>query len=512
MKRLSTTAIALGLFFSPVVIGGQPPAATAPAAPIAKAEATKGVVEHWYVLMMQGQRAGYMKSVETTTGDRISSASEMHLEIKRGALAIKVVMKTDFIETLDGKPVSMMSDQMLGAMATKTVTTFTDDQIETTSSVGDQKTTTKKPMPKEAWMTPAAGERYVKSELAKGAKEITLKTIDPTVGEGLITVTRRIVESDGTIDVFGKTVPAVKWESTVDKYPGVKQVEYVDPTGEVLKSVTNMGGIVLEQLAADKDLAMSKLDAPELLMSTTVKPDKPLNDPRHLAKAKYRVSVDKDEMPELPTVAGQKFTRESPKSGFIEQEAKGIETVAAADLEAVKMKYLESSSTLKANDPVIVELVKKAHADGKSAEAAEKLREFVHSYIKTKDMSVGFATASEVARTKTGDCTEHAVLLAALLRANGIASRCASGLVYVDSFGNQDDIFGYHMWTQALVEQKDGTWAWVNVDATLPHGVPYDAAHILLSVSGLGDGEMQNFLVTTAPLIGRLKIGVVETK
>ena len=68
------------------------------------------------------------------------------------------------------------------------------------------------------------------------------------------------------------------------------------------------------------------------------------------------------------------------------------------------------------------------------------------------------------------------------------------------------------MWTQALVEQPDSTWAWVNLDATLPSGVPYDAAHILLSVSGLGEGEMQNFLVTTAPLIGRLKIEVVEAK
>jgi hypothetical protein len=293
----------------------------------------------------------------------------------------------------------------------------------------------------------------------------------------------------------------------------VKQVEYVNADGETLKSVTDMGGIKLEQLAADRDLAMSKLDAPELLESTTVKPSHELSNPRHLKTATYRVSVGKDELPELPTAAGQTFKREHPNAGIVTQDADGAEAVAAADLEKVKTKHLESSATVKADDEAIVALVKQAGvADMKGSRAAEKLRRFVHSYITQKDMSVGFATASEVARSKTGDCTEHAVLLAAVLRAAGIPSRCCSGLVYVDHFAGQDGIFGYHMWTQALLEQPDGTWAWKNLDATLPDGTPYDAAHILLSVSALGEGEMQNFLVTTAPLIGRLKIEVVAQK
>lgn len=517
MKRLALIGTALGLLLSPVLLGFQPPAPpSAPPAPIkvdANAIAAKKPVDRWYVLMMQGKRAGYQKSVEKTENGRITTSSEMHMEIKRGPIAIKVLVESEFVETTDGKPVSMMSNQDLGGMmTTKTVSVFSEDGIESTATNGNQKTTTKKPLPKEAWMTPAAAERYVKAELAKGAKEIKVTSIDPTAGEGVMTVTRKIVDS-GEVEVFGKTVPAVKWESTVDKFPGVKQTEYVDAQGEVLKSVTNMGGISLEQLAADKELAMSKLDAPELLESTTVKPSKPLSNPRHLANATYRVSVEKDEMPELPTAAGQRFRREDARTGMVEQEARGVEVVPADKLEAVKSEHLASSSAVKADDPVIVELAKSTGFGGlKSPERAEKMREFVHSYIKTKNMSVGFATASEVARTKVGDCTEHAVLLAALLRSVGVPSRCASGLVYVEQFAGQEGIFGYHMWTQALVEQPDGSWGWVNVDATLPKDVPYDAAHILLSVSALGEGEMQNFLVTTAPLIGRLKIEVVEAK
>ncbi|NBU87363.1 MAG: transglutaminase domain-containing protein, partial [Verrucomicrobia bacterium] len=65
-----------------------------------------------------------------------------------------------------------------------------------------------------------------------------------------------------------------------------------------------------------------------------------------------------------------------------------------------------------------------------------------------KNYGVGFATASEVARNKEGDCTEHSMLLAALGRALGIPTRVATGLVYADEFEGEKDVLVYHMWNQ----------------------------------------------------------------
>ncbi|MFT3685993.1 MAG: hypothetical protein QM783_13915 [Phycisphaerales bacterium] len=113
MKRILSVAAGLSLSISaPLLAGWQPattekPAQTAPAA--AKAEKT----ERWYVLMMQGQRAGYLQSIETTEGGKITSSSDMHMEIKRGPLNIKVLMQSAFVETADGKPVSMSTSQAL---------------------------------------------------------------------------------------------------------------------------------------------------------------------------------------------------------------------------------------------------------------------------------------------------------------------------------------------------------------------------------------------------------------
>ena len=117
--------------------------------------------------------------------------------------------------------------------------------------------------------------------------------------------------------------------------------------------------------------------------------------------------------------------------------------------------HLKPSTMLRSDDPQIIGLVEQAllqvGADAGPKEKAMALRRFVNDHVAEKDLSVGFATASEVARTGQGDCTEHAVLLAAMLRAEGIPSRVVSGLIYVDRFLGHRQVFGYHMWTQAWI-------------------------------------------------------------
>src|SRR5262245_8093909 len=83
----------------------------------------------------------------------------------------------------------------------------------------------------------------------------------------------------------------------------------------------------------------------------------------------------------------------------------------------------------------------------------DQLVAFVAAYIYDKNLRRPFDVASVVARRREGDCTEHAVLLTALLRAFGHRSRVVSGLLLV-----QDDAqvraFG-HAWSEV---DDDGSW------------------------------------------------------
>ena len=89
------------------------------------------------------------------------------------------------------------------------------------------------------------------------------------------------------------------------------------------------------------------------------------------------------------------------------------------------------------------------------------------------------------------------------LRAEGIPARVATGLIYVDSFAGATNVFGWHMWTQALI---DG--AWVDFDATLPSR--YHAAHVLIATARLGDGGLGSELASTLLLMGNLEIDVLD--
>jgi len=94
----------------------------------------------------------------------------------------------------------------------------------------------------------------------------------------------------------------------------------------------------------------------------------------------------------------------------------------------------------------------------------------------------GHYSALDALARGAGDCTEAAVLLAALGRAAGIPTRVASGLVYSrDSYHGVGNVFTPHSWVIAYV---DGGWR--SFDAALES---FDATHIALIV---GDGDARS--------------------
>ena len=122
----------------------------------------------------------------------------------------------------------------------------------------------------------------------------------------------------------------------------------------------------------------------------------------------------------------------------------------------------------------VVELASRAKGDARDPLAlAIQLERVVHESVERKDYSRAFDSAADVARKLQGDCTEHAVLLAAMCRARGIPARVASGLVaYREGFA-------YHMWTEVWITDR-----WVPLDATLGKA-GIGAGHLKLAESSL---------------------------
>jgi hypothetical protein len=101
-------------------------------------------------------------------------------------------------------------------------------------------------------------------------------------------------------------------------------------------------------------------------------------------------------------------------------------------------------------------------------------------YIARPDYAGHYSALDTISR-RAGDCTEAAVLLAALGRAAGIPTRVASGLAYSrQAYFGVSNAFMPHSWTLAYV---DGRWR--SFDLALED---FDSTHIVLTV-GNGDAR-----------------------
>jgi transglutaminase-like putative cysteine protease len=201
---------------------------------------------------------------------------------------------------------------------------------------------------------------------------------------------------------------------------------------------------------------------------------------------------------------GQKVERINDRSVriIVDQTVKKKEVAQEMDVKP----FLSASVYLDTEDLLIQKLAKKGKGKAKTPqEIAKKLTKFVFRYMSNKNYEVGFATASEVARNKEGDCTEHSMLLAALGRVLGIPTRVVTGLVYADEFEDQKDVLVYHMWTQFYLDDE-----WVNLDAALGL-VKCPADRITFTVDSMQEDTMDS-VIPLLELINNLKVTVQMPK
>ena len=147
---------------------------------------------------------------------------------------------------------------------------------------------------------------------------------------------------------------------------------------------------------------------------------------------------------------------------------------AAVPVSEVQPRHLDATFFVDFDQPPVAELLEHLQAGGKRPTPVG-LRDFVASHFK-QARSGGFDPASLAARTASGDCSEHAVLLAALARGLKMPARVILGVAIVEHRG---ELYGFgHAWTQI---HANGSWQ--SLDATLIEAAGYLATSELLDES-----------------------------
>lgn len=472
--------------------------------------------EHWYIVLLEGQRAGYSHHQTVINKKDITTQQTMKLTIKRGTMAIEIEQSSSFKETPSGEPLESSSKLLASMMAMETQIKFNGNTANVTSSQMGRQTSNTIQLPDGDWLTPHQERKELAKRLAAGDQNITLNSLQTTDGLQVVKINMTIGEQE-TIDVFGKAIPARPAQATMSNMPNIPVSSFINNEGLPLRTVMNMAGMKIELVLADQQLALSPLDPPELMAQTFIKPSRTIQNPRQTRQAVYDLSLKKQQgglTLDVPKAAAQ----HAIFNGDTVRVVIDLDRPVAPGRDTPKPVHLEASAFVDYNDPAIQQLTAQAlrgQAKSDDAAKASAIRQFVRDYIGLKDLSVGFATAGETARTRQGDCTEHAVLLVAMLRGAGIPSRTVSGLVYADQFAGSRGIFGYHMWAQAWIEDSETKQGrWVDLDAALPGAEQgFDATHIGLLYADLGaEGGFTNDMVQLVPLLGNLDIKVVSAE
>lgn len=463
----------------------------------------------YFAVFMEGKKAGYSKHERLVSEGKVTSIEQLSLTINRGGEPVSIAITARVYETLDGKPLGFESVLDAGLMKVESSGTVRPDgKLALTNRSAGSVQNSVMDWPDGALM--AEGLRLLQE--AKGLEqgtEYSCRAFEPTMQMAVDIKTR--VGAKAPVDLLGRIVTLTEVTTTVSM-PGMGEstsTSYLDDDFKLQKDVSPLMGMSIEMIACPKEFALGKNDVVELIGKMFIDSPVALKNLDSARSVTYHLAPLGDVKMTIPPNDNQEVRKTA--------DGKVIMTVRpVAALAGVKFPYkgqdpaaleaLEATQFVQSDHAEIAALAREAVGETKDAgEAVKRIEAFVSKYVADKNLSVGYASAVEVARSKQGDCTEHAVLTAALCRAVGIPAQVVTGLAYVSGWRDTKSGFGAHAWNQAYIGGK-----WIGLDAAF-RGAGwggYDAGHIALAA---GNGDPGDFfsLVTT---MGQFKIEKVTVK
>ncbi|MCQ4165317.1 transglutaminase-like domain-containing protein [Tahibacter harae] len=461
---------------------------------LAATTAQAAVQDTWMSVTLEGRKIGHLHNRREATPDRVTTTQEMSMSIERAGISIALEVSETHEETAAGEPLGFRTRSRMSGVESTSVGRVAGGRIEVTSSVGGISQNKTLAWPAGALFSEGLRLDALRHGLKPGTRYESLAfqalNLDAFPLSTTILPPERVYLPEGRRELV-----RVEHELALPGLP-LKSTDWIDKDLNVKKVVMSQLGLKLEVLACDEACARAPNQSGDSLSQALLQAPRSLERESFAAPLRYRLSPrDRSRALQIPATDEQTVQREGDSvllTVIPEARSNGTEKPAPADTQP--NDWLQSGAS------EIVRLANEASpGEGKSdAERMRELEKFVFGYIDKKSLNVGYASALETARTRQGDCTEHALLLAALGRARGIPTRVATGLAYIEQFGGAERVFVPHAWAQAWIDGR-----WQSYDAALGR---FDSSHITL---GVGDGDPWRFYAGVGTL-GNLTLEKVE--
>jgi transglutaminase-like putative cysteine protease len=267
----------------------------------------------------------------------------------------------------------------------------------------------------------------------------------------------------------------------------------IDSTGTILEAEGPMG-IVMKPISKAEALARPSKYSPkvDLAYSNKIVPSGTLDDPAHASD--ILLGVSGSDLSHLPSDDVQTVTR-SARGWTVDVHPpkleKGLPITEAAEQ---KPQWVKPDLNMPSDSEQFRQLASSIVKDRTdSVKASMAVKRWVYDQM-TPNAGIGvLRDAAEILKTKEGVCRDYAILTGTILRAAGIPTRLASGLV------DWDGTFYYHAWDEIW----DGKH-WIGIDSTTPDE-QISAAHVKLA-----EGDVANAF--TFALLENVKIRIEKSR
>ncbi len=469
----------------------------AAAAPAVRADAD-AAVQH-YAVFMDDVKVGSQHSARRVEGDRVIHEERLAIRFQRFGVTVPMRMDTRYVETAAGEPVEFVSSMEAGPLG-RTVRRGRVDAGQLHVTVEEAGGTRERTIPFPAGALLPEGLRL--RRLAEGfdagttyrvaifdPQSLKAMAVESTVGPAAATM------------LIGRTVRATEVVSKVRTPTGVvRMVEHVDADGTVVRSSTTMMGIALRVVACEEAFATAPTRPYELRDAGSVASPHPLPEARQSVRATFTLAPADGASLVLPDT-GEQTVEVRPDGTLVVRVALATPAKASRPYrgdDAAVRAMLEAGEHVQSDHPRMIAQAQAIVGEISDAgAAAAAIEAWVGKHIADKSLAVAYASALATLTSGTGDCSEHAVLTAALCRAAGIPCRVVMGVVYSDAFEGTEHCFIGHAWNQAYLGGR-----WVSLDAT----AGADAGRIALAV---GNGDPLDFIGMTQSF-GRFTITAAE--
>jgi transglutaminase-like putative cysteine protease len=468
--------------------------------------------ETWDAAYLQTSKAGFVHTTVRESGHNgrkvLKTEVELDLTVRRFQDTVRLRMETGTEETPAGKVTAVSMRQFLGKEQQLSLRGTVEGDTLCVKVDGGRRLDKK-----VSWNDEVIGlyrqERLFRERRVKPGDRFSYLTYEPTV---TAVVTTRVAVKDYEEVEFpgaGKR-RLLRVETKADKIGGVQLpplTVWLDSDLMPVRSQVDMPGLgMLTLYRTTRAQALRQDGTPRINIgvSQLIRLNRRIPRPYDTETAVYRIAIKGDTDPGTTFAQDDRQQVTSVLGNTFELRVKarrGPERTARPG--EVGPEFLQSCYFINSDDAKVRELARRAVGPETDPwEKAKRIEKWVHLHMDKKNFSEAFATADHVARTLEGDCTEHAVLAAAMCRAAGVPSRAAVGLLYVDTA--QGPAFGFHMWAEVWVRGQ-----WLPIDATLGRGY-VGATHLKISDHSWHETASLTPLLPVLRVVGKAAIEVVR--